>query len=105
MATVRVGTRRIVRGTGFEEEHVGKPGIEVTQQWLELNGVRIDGHALGLVSVHYKGGGGEGVITIELACEGFTTADHREPASAELNLPGTDGAPSDAALVKMPDGG
>lgn len=92
MAVVRVGVKRIGRGTGYDVEKVGDPGVEIKQLWVELNGHRLDGEELGLVRVDYAPGGGDDVGThmaevfICVACEGFATVDHREEPTHRLSV-------------------
>jgi hypothetical protein len=84
MATIRVGTKHIGRGTGYEAD-VGAEGVEVFQMWVELNGARLD---IGndLLGVDYvfdnDKSSGYAVIRLQLSTGGFSTVDHREESPA-----------------------
>jgi hypothetical protein len=82
MATIRVGTKHIGRGTGFEVEP-DEEGVEIFQMWVELNGVRLETGS-DLLGVDYvfnnENMAGVAVIRLQLSTGGFSTVDHREPA-------------------------
>ncbi len=111
MATVRVGVKRVVKGTGFPTE-VGEPGIEYTQQWIEINGMRLDGERLGLLRVDYvpappgeSPGQHAAEVVIRLSCEGFATEDYRLPETDGTGVPlATELARADEANAAAPRG-
>lgn len=84
MAVVRVGVKRIKKGTGYETDEVGEAGIELQQHWVELNGLRLDGYDYSLVRVEYDAGEDPtntvAAVRVHMNCEGFSTVDYREPA-------------------------
>lgn len=97
MATVRVGVKRVVKGTGYQPTEIGEPGIEYTQQWVEINGHRFSTDELALLGVEYGidinrvekpdpdveyDQFGPGTIVIRLQSEGFETVDWREEPRA-----------------------
>lgn len=90
MAKVRVGVKRVNPETGAEVETVGEDGIEVYQHWVEIDGVRLDGMAIGLLGVDYKLGDKMiGEITIRLSSRGIETVDHREVTIGAATLTAT----------------
>ena len=89
MSVVRVGVKRIVKGTGYQAETVGDPGVELQQMWVEVDGVRIAGDSL--LGVRYgflrdidpfatgkSDGDYQNAVVIVLFSEGFSSVDHRE---------------------------
>jgi hypothetical protein len=78
MAKVRVGVKRVAKG--FEVAEPGEAGIEMFQQWVEIDGHRIYTEDLKLDEVAYGLSMDKiGMVTLRFACEGFETVDHREP--------------------------
>lgn len=81
MAKIRVGVRKIQKGTGYEVD-LGRddPAIEVMQLWVEIDGHRIDAGESSLLGVEYSADPkATGVVTVRFASGGFETVDHREP--------------------------
>lgn len=85
MAIVRVGTKHIVRTTGFETEQIDDDGVEIQQHWVEIDGTMLPlAYESDLLGVDYVFDNDKrhGYVTIRLmvsAPGGFATVDHREP--------------------------
>ena len=81
MAIVRVGVRRFARGTGAQAEPVGSSGVEVGQEWVDIDGIRLRASLNCLTGVEYHGDQPDHMaeVVVRFACEGFSTVDHREP--------------------------
>lgn len=93
MSVVRVGVKRITKNAGFEVDKIGDPGVELFQEWVEIDGKRIgDGSLMGVrygtlrdidpLATGRESGEYQNAVVIVLLSDSFSSVDHREPPDA-----------------------